>query len=419
MIVGAILLMAGLYYLLSPDERYDWHSHEYQSKGGEPYDADLLVLYLEQLRSEQGVEHMSSSFEENLDILIERGEPVNYIYYGLQPSFEYEDLELIEDLLANGSSIYLLSGAPSVDAEEMFLNDRDDYEYELNFERQDYVQVGSRITAESVNLNFTHPDLKTETPWRFAHRVRTEEQSYIWPTISEEIRNRDNVVVLGTADDSINFIRIEYGAGELYYLSTPKVLSNYYLTRPEGKAYADGLFSHLDDRPVVWDERVNGDGNNGFSSNRYEQGQGGLTFILSREPLRWAFYTLLFGVLLLFVLGAQRRQRAIPVIKSKSNSSLEYVDTITELYYSQGGHGRIYSYLSEELNRFIRERYHVPLRWESPQELEQFAKTSGITTSELESLRYLYKQGVNESDVNAISLRSYYEGLTRFFTQAK
>lgn len=63
-----------------------------------------------------------------------------------------------------------------------------------------------------------------------------------------------------------------------------------------------------------------------------------LRFILTNEPLRWAYYITVVSILIFMVFELKRRQRIIPVIKPLTNSTLDFVSTIGNLYLQSGDH---------------------------------------------------------------------------------
>jgi hypothetical protein len=55
-------------------------------------------------------------------------------------------------------------------------------------------------------------------------------------------------------------------------------------------------------------------------------------YMLKNKHLKYAYYTALFAILLLFIFGIKRWQRGIKVINAKTNTSVEYIDTMAALY---------------------------------------------------------------------------------------
>ena len=82
-----------------------------------------------------------------------------------------------------------------------------------------------------------------------------------------------------------------------------------------------------------------------------------LRFWLQNEPLRWAAYLTIAGLLLFCVFYARRRQRVIPVVEEPKNRSIEFVKLIGTLYYQKHiNHDLLqkkYAYFTETLRRLM------------------------------------------------------------------
>lgn len=97
-----------------------------------------------------------------------------------------------------------------------------------------------------------------------------------------------------------------------------------------------------------------------------------------------------FGVLVLFIFGARRRQRSIPVIARPENTSLSFIDTMARLYYSRHDHLDIatkrYTYFLE----FLRARYYINTGADESRVISEVARKSGVSER---SVAALFKMG--------------------------
>ncbi|MBK8841404.1 MAG: hypothetical protein IPO33_00410 [Saprospiraceae bacterium] len=121
---------------------------------------------------------------------------------------------------------------------------------------------------------------------------------------------KDTFDVLGTIECKIdnensNFIRVKLGKGLLILHSSPAVFTNYYLLKSGSDKYVEQVLSQLPGKDIVW---VTNEKESGSISN------APLSFILSQEALRNAFYLILVGAALFFIFNAKRKQRIVPVI---------------------------------------------------------------------------------------------------------
>ena len=127
-------------------------------------------------------------------------------------------------------------------------------------------------------------------------------------------------------------IRIKVGKGNLILNSTPLAFTNIYLLSSHNHEFAEGTLSFLPPEDVTWTEY--------YHLGRMEASTP-LRFILTNEPLRWAYYITIFSILTFIFFEMKRRQRIIPVIKPLTNSTLDFVSTIGNLYLQSGDHKNV------------------------------------------------------------------------------
>ncbi len=134
-------------------------------------------------------------------------------------------------------------------------------------------------------------------------------------------------------DHNANFIKYNLGKGYLYLASNPKLFSNYSLLKPDGAGYAATALSYLKGtRQLVWDEY-------------YSQGDTGddtpMRMFLKNPTLQWAYYIAIFSLLAFVLFEIKRTQRVIPVIEPLSNSTLEFVTVVGQVYYEKRDNANI------------------------------------------------------------------------------
>lgn len=124
-----------------------------------------------------------------------------------------------------------------------------------------------------------------------------------------------------------NYIKVKYGEGTLLIHLCPYVFTNYYLLRSDSKKYVEDLLSQVPGKNIVW-----------FTNEQVESdlSKSPLSFILSQEALRNAFYLIIAGILLFILFNAKRKQRIVPIIQPLSNTSVEFAKTIGNLYFQEG-----------------------------------------------------------------------------------
>jgi hypothetical protein len=111
-----------------------------------------------------------------------------------------------------------------------------------------------------------------------------------------------------------------------------------------------------------------------------------LRFVLTNEPLAWAYYIVIGSVLLFMLFEAKRRQRIIPVIKPPANTSLEFVSTIGNLYYQGGDHKNMAEKKINFLLEQIRTRYLLKTTQFNDEFIGALAAKSGHSKEQVETL---------------------------------
>lgn len=146
-------------------------------------------------------------------------------------------------------------------------------------------------------------------------------------------------------------LRIRWGDGWLYVHSEPRLFTNYELLHEGRYEEAATLLSFLPVQDVLWTEF--------YQVGKMESGSP-LRFLLSQPPLRWGLYVGLWGLLLFVVFETKRKQRAIPVHAPPTNTTLEFVSTVGNLYYRTRNHKNLADKKIAHFYRFVRERYRLP-----------------------------------------------------------
>ena len=144
-------------------------------------------------------------------------------------------------------------------------------------------------------------------------------------------------------------VRIQRGKGELFFSCEPLLLTNYGILDEQANGLVFRLMSQFRGLPIVRTEA--------YTPQSEINEETPLRFWLQNEPLRWAIYLTLGGLLLFCMFYARRRQRVIPVVEEPKNRSIEFVKLIGTLYYQKHiNHDLLqkkYAYFTETLRRLM------------------------------------------------------------------
>ena len=142
-------------------------------------------------------------------------------------------------------------------------------------------------------------------------------------------------------------VSIKRGKGELFFSCEPLLMTNYGILDTQTNGLIFRLVSQFRGLPIVRTEA--------YGPETEFETDTPLRFWLQNEPLRWAIYLTLGGLLLFCVFYARRRQRVIPVVEEPANRSLEFVKLIGTLYHQKHINRDLlqkkFSYFAETLRR--------------------------------------------------------------------
>ncbi|MBI3219615.1 MAG: hypothetical protein HYZ44_08900 [Bacteroidetes bacterium] len=176
-------------------------------------------------------------------------------------------------------------------------------------------------------------------------------------------------------------IRIAWGDGSILLNSTPLAFTNNYMVAEQNHELISSTLSYLPVDKIWWTSY--------YQVGRLES-TSPLRFILKTDSLRWAYYLAIFGLLCFVLFEGKRKQRIIPIVSPLANTTLEFVQTIGNLYW----HAKDYKAIATKkilyfLDR-VRSKYY--LMHEPEDRLAQLlAKKTGQSIEETQKLFSLIK----------------------------
>ncbi|TCK66669.1 uncharacterized protein DUF4350 [Winogradskyella wandonensis] len=246
------------------------------------------------------------------------------------------------------------------------------------------------ILRDTLNLNITldYTNFYKKPSYNSFTSPNQSENKTLYKDVIENayITSLDtlNTTVLGTMMDEDesesfpNFIKTKFGekGGSFYIHTNPYAFTNYHLLN-ENENYAATVLSYLPKQQIIWDN-YNKSGKKVITSP--------LRYILTNPALKWAFYISLFSLILFVIFKGKRTQRIIPVVEKLENSTVEFTQTIGELYYQHGDYSNIIAKKIQYFLEFIRTKY--------------FLNTTNLNSSFIEKLAL--KSSNSKEDAKAI-----------------
>lgn len=200
-------------------------------------------------------------------------------------------------------------------------------------------------------------------------------------------------------------VRITRGKGAIILNSTPMVFTNIHLLNEENHEFASTLLSYLPKRCTYWTEY--------YHLGRMEVATP-LRFILTNEPLRWAYYISTIALLLFMLFEAKRKQRIIPIIKPLANTTLEFIATIGNLYYQRGDHKNIAEKKIQFFFDQVRAHYLMNLQQRDEGFVAVLAKKSGTPEKTVRDLISIINHVLTKEKITASELTDLNRSIEKF-----
>lgn len=227
------------------------------------------------------------------------------------------------------------------------------------------------LSGDSVFLTLVNPAFGRPAGYRM---LRNTVNGFF-----EEFDTARAVVAGMNSRGQVNFIRMQFGKGRLFLHAAPLAFSNFFILKEDNHRYVSHAMSLLPKRPTAM-----------FWDDYYSIGRGGpttpLRVILTRPPLRAAYFTALGAIILFMLFHSKRRQRVIPVIPQTRNTTMDFVDTVSQLYLSRHDHRDIALKQTAFFLDHVRSRYGIATVILDDDFVRRLSQRSGVNEDKVREL---------------------------------
>lgn len=390
-------------YLNSDNEcnKYEWFE-KYAYEGDQPYDIDVFKSLMESYFPKKEFIEVKEQFG---NISFEDEEEAVFLSIGKSIYLAESDEAALLDFVEDGNTVMLLvQDIPEGIHQALF-------PYE----------VLNTITYEwtpRIKTNFYHSDLKSGSAYNYAYRYYEKDMAYPWAYFPRDLFAHAfcRPEKLGFFDDSkINFLRLPYGDGMLYIHTNPVVFTNYFMCEKELVRYVEGIVAHLPEGDIYFDQfhhapylEIDPYASSGPSV-------GPLDYILSQQSLAWAFYLILALSLVYILFQAKRNQRIIPVAEEKSNTSLEFIETIGLLYFQQKKHHKLMAMQWKLWLGHVRDQYRMTTRQLDDLFIKRLHQKSQVSEESIREIIEFYNEHSKHDRLSNDDLGKFYNLLEAFY----
>ena len=297
-LLSVVVIVMALTVFSSADRKVDWEQ-TYDANSKQPFG---LYIFGEQLKHffSKKVDRISYTPYEYLRRNQQKG---NYNYIFTTKGIDEVSLKkILSDVRAGSQALFLNEDQGLIDT----LKIETDYDYVSKIN----LQLNSTSYNKPIYLHIEKVFVKVSF---FTQLDKERDKALGYVFFSEGTKKK------------INFVEVPYGKGKFFlHVGPPIAFTNYFLKESqEVRSYAATVLSYLpEDRPTVW-----------FVPPT--QGEDTLSFIMSQPQLRAAWHLMLLGFVLYLLFKGKRQQRIIPVIEKPKNTTIEFAQSISSLYYQE------------------------------------------------------------------------------------
>ncbi len=195
------------------------------------------------------------------------------------------------------------------------------------------VDMNTNFNALSLDSLLKKPAFEVS----YVQRKNTLKKSYVYPKVATESyfskidTSRFSIVAVNKKQMPV-LLETSVGKGKILFSTLPDVFGNLFIVDHPNRFYVYTLLSRLRNRVILWDEYY----------KTYGHPKDSLfAFIFSSDALYMAYGITLLALLLFMIFGLKRRQRPIPVITPLKNTTLEFVDVVSHVYFNSHNHKHI------------------------------------------------------------------------------
>ena len=409
-IIGALALIAIILIESNRPRPIDW-SPDYRSGRTIPFGSYIAYDLLPGFFPDQPIHTVDLSLYEALYDGVEEIEPVaNYIVATNELRMsELDTRSLLEWVREGGHALIAAREIEGSLADSLF----------LEFSLLDQEFLANHATNPELTLHFSSDKLgdlqKSAIPIvpgipqrRMIRQISLfdGERSYVLETLDSPFGEELPVTSL----------RIELGEGEVIVTTIPETFANVMLLEEKGLQRSSVLLSYLPDAPVYWDDYYKPEG---VAAGSGAAAGSPLSYVMRRPPLRTAWILLLGGLLLFVIFAARRRQRVIPVVTPPQNVTLDFVETVGNLYHDQGSFHDIAARRTASLLEYIRGRLDLPTTTIDDLFIRRLSERSGVGIEQARRLAYSISRVEAGGEFGANDLLQYNREIETFYAKTE
>jgi hypothetical protein len=371
--IGLMLIVIAVQYLLP---RPTDLSRNYQAKNKSPFGCYAIYNLLNKVYSQKV--NLNNQTLYNLDQAAGSGNSL--LIVNDKVDFNQNDVKYLLNFLRKGNTVMLAAG---------------DFYGGLN----DSLHIQTRAVYYSFSQPFDSLVKKPGVEFSFfSSNLRNRKFSYPQLAIANYFSGFDSSrckVIAAIDKNKACLIKAAVGSGTLYLMSMPDVFGNYFIAGHQNRSVAYNCLSLLKNKTLVWDEYYKT-----FNVNNSSP----IKFILDNDALYAAYLLAIFAIVTYMVFEGRRRQRAIPVMVAPGNSTLEFINVISHVYFNSKNHRSIALEKIKYFYESLRKKFNVNTAEINEQLYDELFELSGVDKKRIRQLLVFCERIKNAGEITEYEL---------------
>ena len=339
----------------------DW-SKSFEFESEDPHGAKVFYELFKQKYGEDNI------YKNYIDTTLSKIESSNNLYVMVSHSLylNYERQEIIKDFIAKGNDALIISS--------------NTYS-ELTPRLKSYNMYDSMILRDSF-FNFSFAKFRDSLRYKHFSGSNKEAKEFYPNALILPAEDSYTNLAYDQRDNSI-FFKKKLDTGEFHQHVFPELFSNISAQQEFYLSHFNATFNDLNGEMIIIDHPTyNYSSLNGPNTSP-------LQYILSEPSLKWAYYLFLFSTIAYLIFRGKRKQRVIPIPEKNENTSIQYVDTLSDLFEQQNQNEKLVPHMQSVFNQRIKKKYY--LAPDNEKYVELLSKKSKIPESEIKAILYYFK----------------------------
>jgi len=325
----------------------------------------------------------ASIFYQMLEIVISTGGYLNH-----------KKQEEVIDFISKGNNALIISSQ---------------YQTPLNAKDTTGIRSTSYSKHDSI-LNFKFVDFNDSLSYKNYFQSGNKASDFYFRSFN--VIHEDFYTSLADENSSSSiFFKSKLDTGVVYRHVLPELFANVASVQDFYLPHFAATFSYLEGEKIIIDHPSFDDSYEDNPNESY------LEYILGSRPLKWAYYCFLLTTIGFLFFRGKRKQRVIPIPEKNENTSIQYVDTLSDLFEMQGQNEKLVPHLENVFLHRVKQKYY--LAPDNERFIELLSKKSRIPENQIEAILKYLKNGKGIYEFSDDQLIMLYKRLEDFYNNAE